>query len=104
MERFALDVEAFHLGISDLDAFLIGGGVEHGLHFEAGRGRRRGDQIDDRSMVRERPTAPVLRDVAEHAMLDLVPFRSSRRVMSDLDGETGFVGEFLKLNLPESHT
>jgi hypothetical protein len=45
------------------DAFLISGSVERRVDLEAGRRRR--DQIDDRSMVREWPPAPVLRDVAE---------------------------------------
>ena len=90
MEHIAVDVETLHLGIGDLDAFLIDRGVENGVDFESGLGRRRRNQIDDRGMVRQWPAAPVLRDVTEQAMLDFVPFRGPRRVMSDLDGEIGF--------------
>ena len=59
MERIAVDVEAFHLVIGDLDAFRIDRGVENSFDFESGLGRRRGDQINDRGMVGEWPAAPV---------------------------------------------
>ena len=63
MKRIATDVEAFHLGIGDLDAFLVDGGVENGLDLEPGLGRGRRDQVNDRGMVGEWPAAPVLRNV-----------------------------------------
>ena len=56
MERVACDVERLHLGIADLDALLVGPRVERTLDFQAGLGRRRGDQFDDgQSSVRGRP-------------------------------------------------
>jgi len=39
MERIAADVEAFHLGLGDLDAFLVDPCVERALNFEPGLGR-----------------------------------------------------------------
>jgi hypothetical protein len=33
MERITADVEAFHLGIGNLDAFLVDGSVEDSLDF-----------------------------------------------------------------------
>ena len=103
MERITADVEVFHLGIGNLDAFLVDRSVEDSLDFESGLGGRRRDQIDDRGMVREWPAAPVLRDMTEEAMLDLVPFRGARRVMPDLDGEIGIVGKLLEFDLPKPH-
>ena len=41
MERIAADVEAFHLGLGDLDAFLVDPCVECALNFEPGLGRCR---------------------------------------------------------------
>ena len=75
MEGIALDVEMLHLGFGDADAFLVGSGVERALDLEAGSRRCRCDQLDDGDPVGERSAAPVLRDVAEQAMLDPVPFR-----------------------------
>jgi hypothetical protein len=69
MKRIATDVAAFHFGLGDLDVFLIDGGVENRLDLQPGRGHC--GQVDDRGMVLERPAAPVLRNVAEQAMLDL---------------------------------
>ena len=61
MERVACDVERLHLGIADLDALLVGPRVERTLDFQAGLGRRRGDQFDDGQSVRQGPAAPSLR-------------------------------------------
>ena len=96
MERITSDVEAFHLGVADLDAFLVDRRVEDGLDFEPGRGCGGCDQIDDRSMIGERPAAPILRNMAEQAVLDLVPFRGARRIVPHLDGEAGFVCKLLE--------
>ena len=73
MERIACDVESLHLGIADLDAFLEGSFVERAFDLETRFGRRCSDQLDDRQSICQRMAAPVLRDVAEHAVLDLVP-------------------------------
>ena len=40
MELIASDVEAFHRGFADFDAFLISAGVERAFDLEAGLGRR----------------------------------------------------------------
>ena len=81
MERIAADVEAFHLGLGDLETFLVDPWVECALNFEPGLGRCRRYELDDGSVVCERPAAPVLRDAAEQAVLDLVPFRRAWRIM-----------------------
>src|SRR5208337_5329901 len=53
--------------------------------------------------IGERPAAPVLGDVAEQPMLNLVPLRCARRIMVDMDDEPGLVGELLQLDLPQPH-
>ena len=68
MEGIALDVDAFHLGIADLDTLLVGRGVERARDFQAGFGGGRGDQLDDGQSVGQRSAAPGLRDVAEQAV------------------------------------
>ena len=73
MEHIAADVEVFHLGVGDLDAFLIDPRVECALNFEPGLRRCGRDELDDGSVVSERPAAPVLGDAAEQAVFDLVP-------------------------------
>src|SRR5216110_2194307 len=101
MEFVAADVEALHRGFGDLDAFLVGSRVEGALYFEAGFGRRRGNQLDYGGAIGERSGAPVLGDVTEQAMLDLVPFRGSRRIVANLEREPGVVGELLQLQFPQ---
>ena len=73
MERVAADFESLHFGIGDLDALLIGPLIKRTLDLEPGFGCRRGDQLDHCSAADEWLGAPVLRDVAEQPVLDLVP-------------------------------
>ena len=73
MELIAFDVERLHLGIADLDTLFVGRGVERALNFQAGFGRRRSNQFDHGHAIDEWSSAPSLRDVAEHAVLDLIP-------------------------------
>ena len=56
MELIACDIEAFHCGFADLDASLIGAGVERAFNLETGLGGRRPDQLDHgRRSVSGRP-------------------------------------------------
>jgi hypothetical protein len=73
MECVALDVERLHLGIADFDALFVGRGIERALNFQAGFGLRCSNQLDYRHAIDEWSPAPSLRDVAEQAVLDLVP-------------------------------
>ena len=92
MECVTSYVEGRHFRIGNLYPFGIGVGIEFALNFEASVRPRVGDQLDHGEAVGERRSAPVLRDVAEHAMLDLVPLRGPRRIVADLDDQAGFVG------------
>jgi hypothetical protein len=43
------------------------------------------DQVDDHLVAGQRPAAPVLADVREQAVLDLVPLARAGREVTDLD-------------------
>ena len=101
MELIPADVEALHSGFANFDAFLVGAGVERAFNLETGLGGRRPDQLDHGKAIRERPTTPILRDVAEQPVLYLVPLRSARRIVVDVDHEAALVGELLQFDLPE---
>src|ERR1700757_1938518 len=103
MEVVAGDAQRLNLGVADLDALLVDAGIERALDLQAGFCGRRADQFDDGEAISQGPTAPVLRDVAEHAMFDLVPLRRSRRIVENVQGKPGLVGEFLKLQLPQPY-
>ena len=75
MELITGDVEAFHRGLADLDALFVAAGVEGALDLEAGLGGGR-DQLNHGQAIRERPRAPVLRDVTEQPVLNLIRFVS----------------------------
>src|SRR5580658_8204543 len=52
-------------------------------------------------MVHQRFTAPVLRNVTEEPMLDLVPFARSRRQVADAQSQSRPFGQLLQRNLPQ---
>ena len=60
------------------------------------------DQTHDHSETRERLPPPVLADVREHPVLDLVPLARSGREVADRYRQSGVVRKFLELNFPES--
>src|SRR5258708_27868327 len=104
MEFIALDVERLHLGIGDFDALLVGRGIERTLDFQAGFGRRRSNQLDYGHAIDEWSPAPGLRDVAEQAVLDLIPLPRARRIVMDVGHEVRPVSELLQLDLPPPDT
>src|SRR5438046_10146717 len=104
MESVALEVESCHLPLGHLDALWIGVGVEFTADGQAGLGRGTGDHVDYGEAAGERRCAPVLRDVTEEAVLDLVPLRGAGRIMADLEKQAGLVGEPLQLNSPRAQT
>src|SRR5258708_12767417 len=104
MEWIAADVEAFHYGFADLNPLLVAARVERALDLQTGLGRRRPDQFDHGEAIGKWPAAPVLRDVAEQPVLDLVPLRCSRRIVVDADHEAGLVGQLLQFELPQAYT
>ena len=101
MECITLDVERGHLGVSHLDALGIDVGVEFAADLEARLRGGRSNQFDHGQAAGQRPTAPVLRDVAEHAVLYLVPFRCAGRIVAHHKGQACGIGKFLKLDLPQ---
>ena len=70
MEFVADGMDSLELGVCDLDAFLIEPRIDVAFDFQAGVGRRRGDQFDHCQAVGQRATAPVLGNVAELSSAD----------------------------------
>src|SRR3954469_11608312 len=85
VELVALDVEARHLLVANLDLLRIAPRVQHAVHGQPARRRGRGNQIHDGRMADERTASPILGDAAEQAMLDLVPLRGSGWIVADRD-------------------
>src|ERR1039458_8122635 len=65
--------------------------------------RRGADQLHDGPVGLERAPAPVHRDEAEHAVLDLVPLRGAWRVVADRDLESGIFCQASELSLPGTY-
>ena len=61
---------------------------------------RTANEIYYRGVAYKRAASPVLGDMAEEAMLDLVPLTCAWWKVADADMQAGFVGEPLHLKLP----
>src|SRR5674476_1349034 len=66
------DLECLHLLVGDLDALLVGVGVEYRLDRQTGLGGGRRDRLDDNLVGFQGSTAPVHGDRGEHPVLDFV--------------------------------
>ena len=55
-------------------------------------------------MTHKRFASPILTDVGKESMLDLVPLAGARWEMTNRYDKTGFVGELLQFDLPESNS
>ena len=103
MERVGFHVESGQFGVADLDALGVDVGVEFAANRETCLRRCRGDQFDNRQPAGQRPTAPVLRDVTEQAVLYFIPFRRAGRIVANADRQPRFVGELLQFDFPQAH-
>lgn len=102
MEWVEFEVDRGHFGVGDDDSLRVCVGVDVAGDGEAGVCGRRGDELDDDLAADERLAAPVLGDIGEEAVLDLVPFAGAGRQVGDGDGKAGLVGEALDLALPQA--
>src|SRR5665213_1542044 len=73
MPLIGVYVEGRHLRVGNPYRLGIAVLIQFAAHRQAGLGCGGGDEFDDREATDERLPAPGLGDVAEHAMLDLVP-------------------------------
>ena len=95
MERIGLESDALHGFIGYSLSLGIGRGVDFGADLQTFFGGGVPDQIDDDRKAFEWLTAPVPGNMAEHAMLNLVPFAGAGWQMTELQGDPCFVGESL---------
>jgi len=63
-------------------------------------GGGRPDQFDDGVMVGHWAAPSVLRDVTKQAVLYLVPLRTARRIVVDIECQNGLIGQLLMFYLP----
>src|SRR5438876_7458005 len=73
MKRMRVQREVAHFRAGDHTARRVATRVQLRLHSQAGHCARVADEIDHGLKGAEGTASPVLRDVAEEAMLDLVP-------------------------------
>src|SRR6266568_2091042 len=95
VKLMGLDVETRHLLLGDLDALLVVSEVKIGVDAQTVRGCCVRYEINNDIQVREWSAPPVSRDVAEQAVLNLVPLAGSRWKVVDMNHQASFVCEIL---------
>src|SRR5258708_618469 len=96
--------DASQNGFGHDDANRVPALVESSSDAQARRGGRVANKFHCRLTANEWTTPPVLSDLREEAVLDLVPLARAWREMADADVQTGGVGEALQLDTPEVRT
>ena len=102
MKVVRLEIERGQLRVCDLDTCRVLSPIEFGADLQACACRCAGDQIDNDFVTHQGSTPPVLSDVAEHPMLDLVPFAGSRREVTHMDGQSQAKRQGLQRHLPQT--
>src|SRR5215469_10770041 len=102
VERGGFELHGGQFGICDLDPGWVGTRVQSRLDLQSSTRGGVADEVDDHLQADEWPAAPVLRDVAEQAVLDHVPLAGARRQVAHAEAESSFVGQSLELGLPEA--
>ena len=100
MKRIASDPDGRHLLVSDPDLGRILFRVQNAPDFETATRLRTGNQVHNNCACQQRLPPPVLSDIREQTMFDLVPFAGAGRQMTDRYLQTGLVGQFLHEVVP----
>jgi hypothetical protein len=87
------DVECRHLGIRNLLPCWIVAGVEDRLHDQTSRSLGASNESEHRVPGPQRYAGPVAADLAEQPMLNRVPLRATRRVMTHGHGQPEAIAE-----------
>jgi hypothetical protein len=104
-ESAAFDVQGSHLGIADLEPFLVGRRVHRRVDPEV-FALRAADQTQHAMQTRhamqspKRVARPVTADRTEHAVFDRVPFRRAARIVTHRDRHFRLVRKLLQFPLP----
>src|SRR5438093_2713716 len=102
MELCWLYSHVFEFSARDLHPGGIALLVQAGSDLQPGLRGGAPDQLDDHLVTDQRLPAPVLGDVAEHAMLDLVPLAGAGREVADGDPQPRLRGHLMQPGFPES--
>src|SRR5579872_2038134 len=88
--------------IGDVEAQGVRVLIDVGLDLKTVIGACIADEVDNHRAAQQWAPAPVLRDVAEHAVLDFIPLAGTRGEVADRNLQSELVGQLLKAPLPEA--
>src|SRR4029450_4736571 len=101
MKLVPLEGQFSKLFVRHLEPSFVGILVQLGPNAEPCLGGRAADQIDHDLAADQGASAPVVGDVAEHPMFDLVPLAGSGWKVTDLDLDAELIGQLLQLAFPQ---
>ena len=102
VELVPVNVDYLEFGVCHFDLERIVFLIQPRMNLEARRCACGSDQVDHDLGGFERNASPVAGDVAEQAVLDLVPLARPWRIVADIDRQARGIGESLKFEMPES--
>ena len=101
MKSVSMEIHQGEFFIWDLDTCRVLVGVQFRANGEAVFGGGRRNQTDDNLETNQRLSSPVLRDEAEEAVFNFVPFAGAWRQVAYSDNQSGLIGQLLQHRLPK---
>src|SRR5438093_3973533 len=102
MELLLLESQALHLLRCHLLPSRVAVVIQRRPNRSARRRRGVADQVDDHLPTHQRSPAPILGNMAEHPVLDLVPLTRPRWKVAHRDAQACLVRQTLQLDLPQA--
>src|SRR6266498_3347763 len=100
MKLVFLEIDRSKLCVRHFDAFLIMPFVEFCVNTKAFSRGSMPNQIDHHCSTKQRSAAPILGDMTEHSVLNLIPLTGTRGEMTDRDAQSALIRQSLEAELP----
>src|SRR4029434_11300959 len=100
MEDVSFNLESGELFIGEFSSGGVAPRIERRTNLQPRCCRGAAEQVDDDFVADQRFAPPILRDVGEHPVLDLMPFAGARGQMTDRDTHPKLIVQTLELDLP----
>jgi hypothetical protein len=101
MEPIGVKIDLFHVGVGHFAAGGIFAAIQSTGHGQAFRGRRLGNEIDDRLVIPQGFATPIRGNERKEAVFDFVPLTGTGRKVTHRNPQACFIRELLQLDFPQ---
>lgn len=104
MEIFPDDRQFWCFGIRDFDSSRVEGIINLSFDFQSLVCFGTGNEVYDNGLIFEGTALSIFCNMAEHTVLDFIPFTCTKWEVTDMNRHVQFFGKLVKLDFPEPYT